>query len=177
MNLYSRARNCQFETLGCSRTQYLMVSLQNIFALGFLKTRRKPIFWRLLGNYFINFFDKIRHGGNERVHFVVNRDYIRRLNINQRRYYLCETACKQGRPSLDFSEHDQILVARPQNPICSVSSLLQNHYIGNSDIQHDDQLIDKYVRPNKPSRPTYSQNQRKPGSRVGTNADGKESSS
>lgn len=110
MNLFNESCKSALKTLALSHEQYLIVQSGKSLAMGFLETRPKNVFWQLLANYLKHFLDKTRSLNHAKTRFGVNGDYIRRLQINQRRYFTVRKS-RQGPSSRTASFNDQVFFA------------------------------------------------------------------
>ena len=126
-----------------------MISFKDILALGFLETQKKNIFWKLLKNYFTDVNDKIKDKLYAKNRFTVNNDYIKRIQINQRRYFTFDLNKKRKLPAIskDYSIDDQILITKKENLVGysenSFDDMLQKS--NNRKINDDDELLNKYL--------------------------------
>lgn len=106
-------KNCKFKTLGYSQKQYLIIYLNDTFGVGFLETEKKEYFDQILDNYLNHVIDKIKDKNYGVFRFKVNRDYIRRMDIHQRRYFNAHTRKYDSLFTDDlnvYSEDDQVLI-------------------------------------------------------------------
>ena len=78
--------------------------------------------------------------------FKVNQDYIKRLKINQRRYFSFNlNKPRTKKSSLDFSVDDQILKDIKKKKVRKWSSRVTCHLFKGNIFKQDDLVIEKYL--------------------------------
>lgn len=148
INLYNVIKHCKFKTVGYSKRQYLIVYLEDTYALGFLETEKKEHFDRLLGNYMAHVMRKIKGRGYGNLRFRVNHDYIQRLKINHRRYFVLNSKKYDSLYSehqIDFSTDDQVLENHRSQIHGSDEDLEVLREARKRRVQKDDQVMRRFL--------------------------------